>query len=105
MSSQKWLSLLGLANRARKCISGEELVIKEIKRGNAKLVILSKDASENTKKKVMDKCRSYSVPVRFASDRTTLGSAIGKQARVTLAILEAGFADKLITLLDENTRG
>lgn len=41
---QQWMSLLGLANRARKLISGEELVVKEIRSGNAKVVILSADA-------------------------------------------------------------
>ena len=47
---------LGLANRARKIISGEELAVKEIRSGNAKLVLLSADASANTTKKITDKC-------------------------------------------------
>lgn len=50
MIQQKWMSLLGLANRARKLISGEELVLKDIRNGNAKLVILAADASKNTEK-------------------------------------------------------
>ena len=50
------MSLLGLANRAGKIISGEELVIKEIRSGKAKLVFFSEDASANTKKKITDKC-------------------------------------------------
>ena len=56
MEQNRWMSLLGLANRARKIISGEELVIKEVRKGRAKLVILSRDASENTSKKITDKC-------------------------------------------------
>lgn len=51
MKQEKWVSLLGLANRAGKIISGEELAVKEIRTGRAKLVLLSKDASENTIKK------------------------------------------------------
>lgn len=51
MDNKQWTSLLGLANRARKIVSGEELVIKEIRSGRAKLVVLSADASMNTKKK------------------------------------------------------
>ena len=38
---QQILHLLGLATRARKTISGEELVVKEIRSQKAKLVILS----------------------------------------------------------------
>lgn len=46
-------NLLGLATRARKTITGEELVVKEIRSQKAKLVVLSNDASKNTAKKLM----------------------------------------------------
>ena len=59
MDRQKWISLVGLANRAGKIISGEELSVKEIRNGKAKLILLSADASANTAKKITDKCRSY----------------------------------------------
>ncbi|MCD7033741.1 YlxQ family RNA-binding protein [Metabacillus sp. GX 13764] len=98
--NEQWMSLLGLANRARKVISGEELVVKEVRRGGAKLVLLSDDASANTHKKVTDKCRTYKVPVAFVPDRNVLGKAIGKDARVVAAVTEAGFASKLKGLLD-----
>jgi ribosomal protein L7Ae-like RNA K-turn-binding protein len=100
MRSNQWMSLLGLANRARKIISGEELSVKEIRSGKARLVLLSADASENTKKKITDKCRSYEVPIKFVEDRYLLGQAIGKEARVVVAVMDDGFAKKLITLLD-----
>ncbi|HEY4550947.1 MAG TPA: YlxQ family RNA-binding protein [Bacillus sp. (in: firmicutes)] len=100
MNVNQWASLLGLANRARKIISGEELSLKEIRRGKAKLVLLSKDASTNTVKKITDKCKSYDVPYRMIENREVLGHAIGKDARVVVAILDGGFAKKLLTLLD-----
>lgn len=98
---KKWMSLLGLANRARKIVSGEELVIKEIRTGRAQLVILAEDASPNTSKKIRDKCHYYKVPVVFAQTRELLGQAIGKDARVAVAVTEAGFAKKLETLFDD----
>ena len=100
MNENQWVSLLGLANRARKIISGEELSVKEIRSGKAKLILLSKDASTNTVKKITDKCRSYDVPFRMIENREVLGHAIGKDARVVVAILDGGFAKKLLTLLD-----
>ena len=100
MKATPWMSLLGLANRARKIISGEELSVKEIRNGKAKLVILSSDASDNTTKKITDKCNTYHVPVKMVENRYILGSAIGKEARVVVAILDEGFAKKLLTLLD-----
>ncbi len=100
MKSNQWMSLLGLANRARKVISGEELSIKEIRSGKAKLVLLSADASSNTAKKITDKCSSYKVPCKIVDNRENLGTAIGKEARVVVAVLDDGFATKLMTLLD-----
>ena len=49
---QQITQLLGLATRARKTISGEELVVKEIRSKKAKLVLLASDASQNTAKKI-----------------------------------------------------
>ncbi|WP_042356233.1 YlxQ family RNA-binding protein [Bacillus rubiinfantis] len=100
MNDKQWTSLLGLANRARKIISGEELSIKEIRSGKAKLILLSKDASQNTMKKITDKCNSYHIPLKMVENRHLLGQAIGKEARVVVAVLDDGFAKKLEQLLD-----
>jgi len=101
---QQILQLLGLAARARMLISGEELVVKEI-RNKAKLVIISSDASDNTMKKIQDKCKSYNVELHVFGDRSDLGHATGKEARVVLAITDGGFAKKLSGLLNEFNRG
>lgn len=101
MDNEAWMSLLGLATRARKTISGEGLVIKEIQKSKAKLVLISKDASENTMKKVQDKCSYYRIPYLFVESREKLGHAIGKEARVVVALLDQGFATKIASLLDE----
>ena len=100
MNENKWKSLLGLAYRARKVISGDELVIKEIRSNRAKLVLLSMDASVNTEKKITDKCHFYGVPLRKVQNRSILGEAIGKEARVVVSIQDEGFAQKLKSLLD-----
>ncbi|MEH7118403.1 YlxQ family RNA-binding protein [Neobacillus vireti] len=100
MKDNQWMSLLGLANRARKIISGEELALKEIRNYKAKLVLLARDASANTTKKITDKCNSYHVPLKMVEDRYLLGQAIGKEARVVVAVMDDGFAKKLVTLLD-----
>ncbi|KKB38937.1 YlxQ family RNA-binding protein [Bacillus thermotolerans] len=100
MNEPQWAKLLGLANRARKVISGEELSVKEIQKGRAKLVLLSADASPNTKKKIQDKTAYYEVPLKWIDNRYILGQAIGKEARVVAAVTDAGFAKKLSSLLD-----
>ena len=94
MKQNQWMSLLGLANRARKIISGEELSVKEIRSGKAKLVLLSADASANTTKKITDKCKSYEVPYKMVENRELLGQAIGKEARVVVAVLDGWICQK-----------
>ena len=47
---KKVLNLLGLATRAGKTASGEFMNERAIKIGNAYLVIVSEEASDNTKK-------------------------------------------------------
>jgi len=102
MTNLALLQLLGLAARARKTISGEELVVKEIRNGNAKLVFLASDASANTSKKIQDKCTFYKVEYYVFGDRYDLGHATGKEARVAIAITDSGFAKKMSSLLNEN---
>ena len=54
----KVLSLIGLAMKAGKCVSGETMTESETKSGKAKFVIVAGDASENTKKK-FGECVSF----------------------------------------------
>lgn len=102
MKERQWLSMLGLAQRARKIVAGEDLVIKAIQKRRARLVIIAEDTSETTRKKITDKCSFYQVPVKMTGDRYSLGNAIGKPARVAIAVLDEGFAKKLLTLFDAN---
>ena len=88
----KVLSLIGLAMKAGKCVSGETMTESETKSGRAKLVIVAGDASENTKKNFRDMCKFYKVPFCFYGDKDTLGHAMGKEFRASLAITDEGFA-------------
>ncbi|MFD2116786.1 L7Ae/L30e/S12e/Gadd45 family ribosomal protein [Paenibacillus yanchengensis] len=92
MKADKALSLLGLATRAGKLISGDEIVLKAVRQRNCSLVIIAGDASSNTKKKFADKCRTYGIQLAEAYDREQLGKAIGKEDRVIIAITDAQFA-------------
>ncbi len=99
----KLVQLLGLAMRARKVITGEGLVVRAIQTKQAKLVLLSADASGNTAKKVTDKCLFYSIPCYSLLNRYELGAAIGKDARVTLAITDSRLAESIQHLLTPNS--
>ncbi len=91
----KVLSLVGLAMKAGKVVSGEFSTEKAVKEGKAALVIVAEDASDNTKKLFNDKCDFYQVPVYVYGDKEIIGHAIGKELRASLAIVDAGFAKSI----------
>ena len=92
MSQKKIMGLLSLATKAGKTASGEFCTEREVKSGGAALVIVAGDASDNTKKKFKNMCDYYHVPICFYRDKDTLGHAMGKEFRASLAILDEGFA-------------
>lgn len=98
-NADKALSLLGLAARAGKIISGEEQVVKGIQRGNVLYVIIAEDASVNSRKKLTDKCIFYDIPFNEIFDRDKIGHAIGKESRVTVGVTDQGFSMQLEKLL------
>ncbi|AVQ99083.1 50S ribosomal protein L7ae [Oceanobacillus picturae] len=98
-NNNSYLNMIGLAYRARKISLGEEAIVKDIRQNRAKLILLASDIGPQTKKKLTDKCKSYNVPYEIVDDRETLSQAIGKSQRVAVAILDAGFATKIQSLL------
>lgn len=95
MKQNKGLSLLGLATRAGKTKSGNFQTEQAVKSGMACLVIIAEDASENTKKKFRNMCGFYDVPICFYADQDTLGHAMGKEFRTSVAVTDAGLADEI----------
>lgn len=91
------IGVLGLAARARKIATGET-VMKQLRSGKVKLVILANDMGENGKKKLLDKCSFYNVPYVYM-EYNEMNQAIGNRNRKSVAILDEGFAQKLQTCL------
>ena len=91
----KAFGTLGIAMKAGKLASGEFMTLNSIRDGSAYLVLIAKDASDNTKKRFTDSCRYYDVPIFIISDKFTLGRAVGKQERASVAVLDKGFADSI----------
>ena len=101
LKQNKVFSLLGIAMRGRNLVSGELQTLEAIKKGAAMLVIIAKDASDNTKKKVSDKCSFYEVPIFSYGTKESLGRAIGKDMRSSVCVCDPGLADAVIRQLRE----
>ena len=89
--------ILGLASRARKIAHGD-VAMRELRSSHVRLMIMSEDTGANTRKKIIDKCTFYNVPLVYM-DGETMNRSIGEQNRKFIAILDEGFAQKLHTCL------
>ena len=77
--SEKLLSLLGFAARARRLVFGTDLCRAAARAGQISLAIISSDASQNTKKRVVDACKYYGCDVcQSAVPSSILADRLGK---------------------------
>ena len=96
---QKAMNLIGLAMRAGKLITGEELTIADIRKQKAKIVFVANDTSETTKKNVKDKSSYYEVPCFELFSEAEITQMIGKPRKV-FGIVDNGFAKKTKELIE-----
>lgn len=106
VDTKKLLGMLGLAARARKLITGTELVTEAVRKQPAKrsngLVLIAADASENTTKRIENCCTHYHVTcIRIAVGKDELSRAVGKMADVAVcALFEKEMANAVRKILE-----
>jgi ribosomal protein L7Ae-like RNA K-turn-binding protein len=100
--SNKIFSMLGLAKKAGKLLSGSDVCEHTIKSGKAALVIISSDSSDGTNKKFHDMCSYRRIPCRVFGDRYSLGKCTGKDERVVAVLIDKGFSDVILKMIDES---
>ena len=93
---------LGLATKAGKIASGEFSTERAVKTGKAYLVIVSEEASDNTRKMFANMCTYYRVPICYFGGKDELGHSMGKELRASLAVLDEGFAKALVKQMNWN---
>ncbi len=101
MKPDRVLSMVGIAARAGNIASGEFSTEKALKSGKAHLVILAKDASQNTKKHFSDMCEHRKIPLSEYADKKQLGNCIGKEYRASLAVTDENLAKAISKRLTE----
>lgn len=104
--NSKFLSMLGLSRRAGSSIIGTDLVTKALPSGKVKLVIYATDSSNNTEKKITDKCKFYGVEcVKSIYTSDELSHAVGKLSSVcVIGISDENFSKELFSLISKETR-
>lgn len=101
MRPDKVLSMIGMAARAGNIASGEFSTEKAVKGGKACLVILAKDASQNTTKHFSDMCVYRKIPLFKYADKKQLGNCIGKECRASMAVTDKNLAGAIVKRLTE----
>lgn len=102
MSNQRIYQLLGLCQKARKLVSGEFSVKQAVLSEETHLVIVSIDASHNTKKFFNDKCSYRKIPCVTWGTREALGQILGKEERVAIGILDEKLAEKIVAMIQND---
>ena len=64
---------------------------------------MADDASENTKRNFGICVTYYEVPLYFLSDKESLGRAMGKEFRASLAVQDENFAKAMIKELEKES--
>ncbi|MBQ9196330.1 MAG: ribosomal L7Ae/L30e/S12e/Gadd45 family protein [Clostridia bacterium] len=101
MDETRLRGLLGLCQRAGKLRSGADQAEKAIRNGSCRLALIDGEAAPNTVKKITDSCIYYHVPYLLLP-KGLLQDACGREGRMTAAVLDAGFADRIKALGEQS---
>lgn len=95
------LGFIGLCRGAGKAVIGTDMVCEHLRKCAKKqrkdgevdvIVVEASDTSENTHKKISDKCIYYNVEhIRLAATCEALGKAVGKRSTAAVAIADPNF--------------
>ena len=114
MSDEKnLLGMVGMCRRAGKLVIGTDMVCEHLRKRSEKksrvtedidlIVLEGADTSENTHKKISDKCVYYKVKhIRLDSSCEALGKAVGKRQTAVVAIADASFCRAILGKLKES---
>ena len=104
MNNDSVLRMIGLSMRAGKLVFGANLATSAIRsKSKPYLVLIANDASENTKKKIVDGCAYHGVSyLETDYSGSDYAHTIGKTFDVmVLAIMEEGFAKSIINKIND----
>lgn len=102
---QKTLSALGLCRRAGKCVFGTEIVCDALRtKQNVCLVVCPEDNSENTQKKLRDKCTYYKIELlQLPVSGEDFAKAVGKAGHcAAMGVTDRGFSELIQKTIEKD---
>lgn len=92
--------MLSLCMKAGQLAVGEAKTESTVRSGGARLIIVSADASDNTRKKFSNMAAFRSVPIIFVGSRDEIGHCIGRRFAVSCCVTDDGFAERLESIAE-----
>lgn len=97
----KIYSMLGICMKAGKLIAGSDVCKENIKANKVSLIIIAEDISLNTKEKFIKMCIAQNIKYIVFGDMEILSRSIGKINKGIIGILDMGFSEKIIQMVEE----
>lgn len=91
----KLSSLIALANKAGKAVSGSDTVMDRLRTGDVAILIIAADISSDSRAKFMAAAHKAGVETFSFSMKDSLGIPLGKEVRTAVAVLKSSFAETL----------
>lgn len=102
MNNKAFLLFLGLIKKSGNLIEGYNMCEEALSRRKIHLIVLSKDVSENTRKKFIKYTDAQNIPVITACDKEELGKALGRKEIHVLGVTDSKMGKKLSELWCES---
>ncbi len=97
----KLYSMLGIGKKAGLIVLGETGCVQSIKKNKSKLVILSVDASDNTKDKIITLCDFHKVKYYTVGNKQELGYSVGKNLSSIISITDLKFSEVIADIIEK----
>ncbi len=91
--------MLGLASKAGKICFGVDATCEAIEKQIAKLVIIAKDASENTAKKIEKLSKEKNIKYIYFGTIEENSLAIGKFNKAIIAVKDQNFSEAILKII------
>lgn len=94
-------SAIGLANKAGALVTGMDACLRAVRYGKVILVVLSEEASENTKKKIINACRNKDIPCMEYGKGGMLGKMTGKSHRIVVGVRDKNLSRLILSKMQQ----
>jgi len=97
----KVLNLISIAKKAGKVETGEFLTTKTLQEGRAYLVIIAKDTSEKSTKRLTGISENYECKSVIYGTKEELGRFTGKTEKSVIAITDEGLSNAILKKIED----